>query len=178
MKLNDLADLEMGLNSTKFRNVSKDEIYKATDINHDLEIGYVGIPNEENENKVIAGDLVIHLMTKQATVVSLDNSGKYFPQQLVKLKIDRTRVNPWYLCYVINESTSIKHQLYQYGAFTKSLPTKIIKGIEIDLPSIEEQESIGEIYRRTICESAMQIKYAQQMKDASLEILRKQDVNN
>lgn len=180
MKLTDIAELYAGLNSQEVKKWSQNEvIYSSDDLVHDLYFGYQGDSETTERNKVGAGNLVMHLMTNKAAIVSPVNEGKIISQRVMKVDAQRFDVDNWYLCYLLNESRSIKHQLFKMmeGTNLRRLSISILGELQIQLPPIAEQVKIGNVYRLMLIQERLNEYKKQQTKKAILNILDKQDIN-
>lgn len=180
-QLKDIAQITMGLNSQKLKLVSAGhDTYTAEDLSHDLTAGYQGEYKPSESGLVNAGDVVFNSLSQTAAVVSEENAGKAILQSVLKFQIDRSKIDPWYLCYVLNESQSIKHQLHKRleGTVMKLLTSTTAKKLNIELPDFAVQQRIGRIYSQMLVNNQMQREYIAKSNAAILEILRIEDKNN
>ena len=121
----------------------------------------------------------MHLMTNKAAIVSPVNEGKIISQRVMKVDVKRSNIDNWYLCYLLNESRSIKHQLFKMmeGTNLRRLSISILGELQIQLPPIAEQAKIGNIYRLMLIQERLNEHKRRQTKKAILNILDKQDIN-
>ncbi len=80
--------------------------------------------------------------------MSDSNQGKTINQNFTKLIIEHNHLDSSYLCYALNESYSMKKQMAisMQGSTVPKLTPAILKGVEIKLPSIENQRTIRKAY--------------------------------
>lgn len=181
MKLKEISDITVGLNSQRLKAAAKDNtVYTANDLTNDLSAGYRGKYVFSDKERVDAGDVVFHLMSATSAVVSEANAGKLMSQNILKFQFDRSKVDAWYFCYVLNEAQSIKHQLHNMkeGTVTKLITPATIKNLHIDLPDIELQKQIGSIYSTMLVTNRIREEYIRKESAAILEVLKKEDNNN
>ncbi|MBA1433865.1 hypothetical protein [Bombilactobacillus bombi] len=178
MKLKQIAHITSGLNSIELKNKKEFNnltTYTNDDIEFDLYQGYQG-PQKPASNKAItsAGSLIINTMTNQATIISPQSDGKIMPQHIMRLGLDPQEVDPWYLCYVLNESESVKRQLYSTmeGTVLRRVTASSIKNLDLDLPAINVQKKIGNLYRILLVQNRLQREYNQKYNQAILTLLK------
>lgn len=181
MRLKEIADITVGLNSQKLKEAARNNnVYTADDLTNDLSEGYRGKYNPSKKGIVNAGDVIFHLMSVSSAIVSESNAGKLMSQNILKFQFDRNKVDAWYLCYVLNEAQAIKHQLHNMkeGTVAKLITPTTIRNLHIILPSLEVQKQIGNIYSRMLIVHRIKQEYMQKESTAILEVLRKEDKNN
>lgn len=181
MKLKQIAQFSSGLNSLELK---KSPHHAVTYTNDDMEIDlYQGYWSEElpiiQKAVANAGNLIINMMTNRAAVVSPLSVGKLLPQHIMQLSLDNQQVDAWYLCYVFNESHSVKRQLYSTmeGTVLRRVTATSIKNLNIKLPPLEEQRQIGKFYRTILIQERLQREYLQKLNQLYLTILNKNDLN-
>lgn len=155
MKLGDIVKLRVGLNSTRMKkDIDSSSIYNAVDTENDLMFAddFKLNPYDVNEPYVLKqGDLVISLIKEKAAIVSKVNSRKIFNSNFIKAEFDPKVVDPWYLCYLLNESETMKRAKNLRtgtGLGYLHISPELLNSMEINLPSIESQKTIGKAYRR------------------------------
>ena len=96
------------------------------------------------------GDILVGLSSGKAMVVEENDEGKLVLSNFFRIRInDLNEVDPYYLCWLLNENKDIKRavtSLTQGTARVSILPLAFIKELEVKLLSIEEQRKIGQIY--------------------------------
>lgn len=87
-----------------------------------------------------AGDVVFSFVSSKAGIVSELNEGKIINQNFAKLIIEHDHMDSSYLCYILNESYSIKKQMVisMQGSAVPKLTPSIFGKLEIELPSTEK----------------------------------------
>lgn len=150
MKLKNISKIKVGLNSREMLKHNRNK-YTAENLEEDLLAGYKKEDKQDSSDDAITqgGDLVFNLMTKKAAVVSLKNSQKILSQIYLKIVIDYKIIDPWFLCFILNESSDVKHQFHKImeGTVLKRITKNNLETINIDLPDINIQKKIGAIYR-------------------------------
>ena len=136
VKLKQVSKIKVGLNSREVtkRNNNK---YTAENLEEDLLTGYKIEGKKETTDDAItqAGDLIFSHMT--------------LSQIYLKLTIDYKMIDPWFLCFILNESQNIDHQFHKImeGTVSKRITKNNLEDIDIDFPDINIQKKIGAIYR-------------------------------
>lgn len=152
MKLSDCITCISGPNLKEQKRLIDEEhysLYTSENLAEDLSKGYKGRPEPKATKYLLsAGDLIINLMTNTSTIVALDNDGKLMSQRIMKL-VPNGQIDPWFLCFLLNESIDVKKQEYKKmeGTVIRRVTARLIKNLEIDLPSLEKQKQIGQSYR-------------------------------
>jgi len=160
IRLEDVIAFSAGQNSTRLRSMDIPEeiLLTAADMDSDLvsetQESTCMIYGAESDDTVYAGDVVVHLARGKASVVSEQSSGKVISASFVRCEFDKRKLDPWYLCYIINESGAVRISFsrnlqcsYISGA---RLSIATLKGIELELPPIRKQRELGRIYRKTL----------------------------
>lgn len=150
MKLRDIGQIIVGPNPSRLRKVEAPFLYTVQDMEDDL--GQVegqcivskapDIPGMFTSN----GDLVISLMKQQAAIVSQNRANKLLNANFVKYSYDRKIVDPWYICYYLNEAEEVRWQRCRTMDL-KSYTASFIGSIDIYLPTLAKQQEIGRIYK-------------------------------
>lgn len=128
--------------------------YGQQDIDDDL----VGIDSDGSDGKRVRtfdkvstlcqGDVVFSLISGKSTIVGVKHQGYLYTQNYVKLVPDE-KVDSKYLVYLLNEDNFIKKQFQMglQGSQVLKHTLKQVKELELpDLPTIEKQCIIGELY--------------------------------
>lgn len=182
MKLKKIVNMISGSNNQRLKEqIKASDIYSADDLDYDLAKGYNStFTPTDNKDQVAAGDIVLHLMSGQTAVVSTKNAGKYISQRTAKLEVDRKQIDPWYLCYVLNESTSVEHQTQRLmeGTVIKRVTRSNALSLDIKLPPIEKQRLLGNIYRKSLMLYHLQKEQAKKVHSATLAIIKQFNPNN
>jgi restriction endonuclease S subunit len=96
------------------------------------------------------GDILVGLSSGKAMVVEKNDEGKLVLSNFFRIRInDLNEVDPYYLCWLLNENKDIKRattSLTQGTARVSILPLAFVKELEVKLLPIEEQRKIGQIY--------------------------------
>lgn len=185
MKLNSLASFTIGPNSIEKKRLNKERrIYSFEDMRDDLGSGInsPSILDSHFDNKFLlnAGDIVINLMTNMASIVTLKSEGKMMNQSMMKIKVDPKEIDPWYLCFLLNESDDIKKQERERmeGTVVKRITAKLIKDLEIKLLEINVQRRIGSIYRKALLNKNLILKKARNSYNATIQVLQDIEEDN
>ncbi|QWG86426.1 restriction endonuclease subunit S [Bacillus mycoides] len=158
MKLEDIVTVRIGRNLS--RGNEKNDLtlvaYSYEDLMNDLDGSFLDSQassysrNSYHKDSYLssAGDVVFSFVSSKAAIVSDLNQGKIINQNFAKLIIEHDHLDSSYLCYVLNESYSMKKQMAisMQGSTVPKLTPAILKALEIKLPSIENQRTIGKAY--------------------------------
>lgn len=160
--------------------------YGQQDIEYDL----VGIDSNGSDSKQVRtldkvstlcqGDIVFSLISGKSTIVGVKHQGYLYTQNYVKLVTDE-KVDSKYLVYLLNEDKLIKKQFQMglQGSQVLKYTLKQVKELELsDLPTIEKQRIIGELYFNQLRLEALKIRAASLETTIVLEKLRGQSIND
>jgi len=187
MKLEDLVTVKIGRNLS--RGNEKNDLtlvsYSYEDLMNDLEgsfldskaSSYSRNTNYTESYLSSAGDVVFSFVSSKAGIVSDLNQGKIINQNFAKLIIEHDQLDSSYLCYALNESSSMKKQMAisMQGSTVPKLSPANLKELEIKLPTLEKQQKIGEAYfffRKRQALAKKQIELEEQL---YLEVLKQLD---
>ncbi|VEF46685.1 Type I restriction-modification system specificity subunit [Bacillus freudenreichii] len=187
MKLEDVVTVKIGRNLS--RGNEKNDLnlvaYSYEDLMNDLDgffldsqaSSFSGISNRKDGYLNKAGDVVFSFVSSKAGIVSVLNQGKIINQNFAKLIIESEHLDKHYLCYALNESYSMKKQMAisMQGSTVPKLTPAILKELDIKLPSIEKQRTIGKAYFFLRKRQALAKKQAELEEKLYLEVLKKLD---
>lgn len=125
-------------------------------------------------NTLCQGDVVFSLISGKSTLVGINHQGYLYTQNYVKLVTDE-KVDSKCLVYLLNEDQFIKKQLQigLQGSQVLKYTLKQVKELELpDLPSIEKQRLIGELYFNQLRLEALRNRAANSETAIVLERLR------
>lgn len=155
----------------------------------DMEDDLVGIDSQNNDNKQIRtfdkvntlchGDVVFSLISGKSTIVTEPHKGYLYTQNYVKLVTD-DKIDAKYLVYLLNEDKLIKKQFQigLQGSQVLKYTLKQVKELELpDLPDLEKQRIIGELYFNQLRLEALKNRAANSETTIVLEKLRGQVIN-
>jgi len=117
VKLSEILKFSAGPNFTRISNKYPSEIFYTTiDIDDDLyqinndvrNVDNVSYNKEEYFTK--EGDLVLSIIKEKACVVGSSNSNKCLSSAFIKCLFDKEKVDPWFICFFINESDTFKRE--------------------------------------------------------------------
>jgi len=158
-RLEDVVELVSGSPQFRIKEVFDDKAplyiyYGQSDLEEDL----VGMDSNRSDSKQVRtfdkvntlcqGDVVFSLISGKSTLVDENHQGYLYTQNYVKLVTDE-KVDAKYLVYLLNEDQSIKKQVQMglQGSQVLKYTLKQVKELELpDLPAIETQRLIGELY--------------------------------
>ncbi|MCU5379722.1 restriction endonuclease subunit S [Bacillus cereus] len=158
MKLGDIVTVRIGRNLSRGNEKNNLTLvaYSFEDLMTDLDgafldsqaSSYSGNSNYKDSYLSNARDVVFSFVSSKAGIVSELNQGKIINQNFAKLIIEYDHLDSSYLCYILNESYSMKKQMAisMQGSTVPKLTPAILKELEIELPSIEKQRTIGKAY--------------------------------
>ncbi|SFX73979.1 Type I restriction modification DNA specificity domain-containing protein [Thermoactinomyces sp. DSM 45891] len=156
MKLDDVVTVKIGRNLS--RGNEKDDLslmaYSFEDLRNDLDGFFLeshASSNSHQDDSYLScvGDVVFSFVSSKAGIVSEVNQGKIINQNFAKLLITHDdQLDRNYLCYALNESGYMRKQMavFMQGSTVPKLTPAILKELEIRLPSIKEQQIIGNTY--------------------------------
>lgn len=88
---------------------------------------------------------------KCAVVEELPWHEMYFQENLYLLRVDKRKVNPFYLCaYFISPRGQKMLAKAMVNGSTSSIPIKILRDLNIPLPNLENQAEIGDYFKHQI----------------------------
>lgn len=156
----------------------------------DIEDDLVGIDSNGSDSKQVRtldkvstlcqGDIVFSLISGKSTIVGVKHQGYLYTQNYVKLVTDE-KIDSKYLVYLLNEDKFINKQFQMglQGSQVLKYTLKQVKELELpDLPTIEKQCIIGELYFNQLRLEALKIRVANLETTIILEKLRGQSIND
>lgn len=97
------------------------------------------------------GDILLSKTIKPvkcAVVENINNNKTYFQENLYLLRVDKNKIDPYYLCAFLNSKYG--QQCLQmssvYGEIS-TIPIKELKNMKIYLPEMQKQKEIGELFK-------------------------------
>lgn len=171
MKLTEIVSLRSGSPQFRIKESSNDSAptyfyYGQQEMDDDL----IGLAQEEASSKnkkairtndevstLKTGDLIFSLITGKASVVGSSHDGYLFTQNFVKIT-PSSSVDVRYFVYLLNENDDIRRQLLkgQQGSKVLKYTIKQLSDLFIpDLPPLEMQQIIGELYFNQLKLSAL-----------------------
>jgi restriction endonuclease S subunit len=187
MKLEDVVTVKIGRNLSRGNEKSDLTLvaYSYEDLIQDLDGLFLDSKttdcsvnsNYENGYFSHAGGVVFSFVSSKAGVVSDVNQGKIINQNFAKLIIEQDRLDSCYLCFALNESYLMKKQMAisMQGSTVPKLTPSILKEMEITLPTLEKQRTIGKAYFYLRKQQALAKQQAELEEQLYLEMLRKLD---
>ncbi len=96
------------------------------------------------------GDVLIGISSGNAMVIEKNRAGKLVLSNFAVIRIEnKKKLDPYYLCWLINENSDVKKQLlplYQKTSRVVVIPISTFKDIEIECCDIDKQIKIGKAY--------------------------------
>lgn len=119
---------------------------------HEKSEDKIVIIDRENRPKEIADEkmVVIGLTAQKAYRIEEQHIGKIIPSNFVYLRFDEDKVDLDYFTWYFNEHPNVQRQvqkLLQGTGAVMFLSVQMIRELEIDLPDINLQKELGEMYR-------------------------------
>ena len=143
-KLSDIVTFTAGKNITRLNNVPEDNIYTQSDFENDL----------QGLNQGCTQGCIINLMKSKAAPLSQITGSKCLITNFVLCNFDTDQLDPWYFCYLFNESKEIEKQLNRFQQGTvisvRKLTIKNIGELEIKIINFEKQKVIGKLYKEYV----------------------------
>lgn len=155
--MNEIVTIKLGLNFSRLSQEEKEAIsaYTNTDLLNDLNgIGQFDILEEDlNKNnssthKVFSGDVVYSFINSICGIVGNANNGKIINQNFAKIELKNDFIDKKYLCYLLNKDKEInlEKKVAMQGSVLKKLSPASIRNFNVELPDINRQVEIGNLY--------------------------------
>lgn len=166
-RLGDIISFSLGNNSTRIKGTDQ-VIYSQDDLEMDL----------HGKNKVNPGcSCIINLMRPKAAPLSEANKEKNITANFLLCKFDDILLNPWYFCYLFNESPDLQKQITRFSQGTalsvKRLNVQMIGNMKVRLPDREKQSMLGNLYRQSVLQYDLMLEQAENMKALTMALIRR-----
>ena len=160
MDLQDLANIIQGNIPTRIEvssgqpveTITMQELNYIANVSDDLPIEkYITVQSDKLENYSLTKekDVVVGLSSGKAIVIESKRANKLILSNLAIIRVkDPGKIDPYYLCWFINNSKSSLKQLkkiQQGNAAVSIIPLSLLKCFDIELLPIETQRIIGKI---------------------------------
>lgn len=162
LKLCEAADVSQGSILTRIKAVDKEGIkaeaitmqelsYYCNQSDEKPSANMVFIRGDRYDNCLFSnvGDVLVGLSSGNAMVIEKERENKLILSNFAVIKANPTVIDPYYLCWMLNEDNSIKKQLamlYQRTSRVVVIPISTFKDIELDCCDINKQILIGKSY--------------------------------
>ncbi len=172
VQLGELAEIVSGSNIVRLSESQQDRKYTTADFEHDFYT--MKLANPQNAIIYQQSSSMPHM---SAAILSDANKEKVISQIFAIIRIDVSRLNPWYLCYLLNQSQMIAHQCSNclQGSVIARLSAKLMKNVEIPLPDMTVQQNIGKLYATALYQNYLEVMQAKRRLDGVLSVLRDMD---
>lgn len=165
-RLDDIISFTLGNNSTRIKDTNK-IIYSQDDFDMDL----------HGKNTVNPGcGCIVNLMRSKAAPLSEENKGKSITANFLLCEFDDILLDPWYFCYLFNESPDFQKQIAKYSQGTilsvKRLNVQMIANMSIKLPDISKQTKLGNLYRQSVLQYDLMLEQAENVKTMTMALMR------
>lgn len=165
--LGDVITFTLGKNSTRIKE-PEHQIYSLEDFEGDLQA------TEERSSNY---GCTINVIKSKASPLSEKTVNKVLNSSYVRCDFDPDVLDPWYLCYQINEGAEIEQQINMcnQGTWTsvKKINVGMISQMTIKLPDIKKQKVIGELYRQSIIQNNLLMRQAENLKKLNMTLIKK-----
>ena len=169
--LNEIIQFTLGKNPTRIREQA-DEIYSQEDFEKDLHC--------INTTKEGMG-CIINLIKSKCSPISEQTEVKCITSNFLRCDFDTGKIYPWFFCYQFNEGQDFEQQIEMYHQGTtlsvKKLNIKTIGELKINLPDIEKQRIMGNLYRQSMIQSDLMIRQAENIRKFTIALLHKMEEN-
>lgn len=160
MNLQDLASIIQGNIPTRIEvssgqpveTITMQELNYIANVSDDLPVEkYITVQSDKLENYSLTKekDVIVGLSSGKAIVIESKRANKLILSNLAIIRVkDTEKVDPYYLCWFINNSKSSLKQLkkiQQGNAAVSIIPLSLLKCFDIELLPIETQHIIGKI---------------------------------
>lgn len=163
MKLENVAKIYHGSFLSRIRsktgvNTINYELFTMQDLSFETgysstqsrELSYVDVDQKQLSNLQISSvdDVIIGLSLDKAYCVTEKHANKVIPSNFVIVKFDLDKVDPNYFAWYFNEHSDIKKQMSKIsqGSVLSVISIQMLRDIEIFLPDLDVQVSIGKVY--------------------------------
>ena len=157
MKLKKIVQINVGQNISRLKEDQSNylAIYTNEDLIGDLQESLKNLrikaekrSPQKDKYQLGQGDILYSFVSSKAGIVSNKNAGKLFNQNFAKLTLLSDEIDSEYICYILNESVSIKRQMsiLMQGSVIPKLTPAILREIDIKLPNKDIQSIIGTSY--------------------------------
>lgn len=162
-KINQLADISQGSILTRIKSQDNTGVYSEALTMQELSYycnqsdaiattNEVVVDKDRYKNCLFSqvGDVLVGLSSGNAMVIGDERADKLVLSNFAVIRIkDNKKLDPYYLCWMINENNEVKKQLvplYQKTSRVVVIPISTFKDVEIECCSIEKQVKIGKTY--------------------------------
>ncbi len=141
--------------SIRFSTISMKQVTAFSDIQENLYEDLVtDVPSNQLDTCLFTreNDVVLGLTSHKSMVITSHDINKLIPSNFVLLRPNLLLLDPFYLCWQLNEGNlaqSIRTQI-QGTTAVMSIPIKVLSEYDVPLPLIEMQQLIGKVYRKHI----------------------------
>lgn len=132
--------------------ITMQELNYIANVSDDLPVEkYISVQSDKLDgySLTMEKDVVVGLSSGKAIVIEKERSNKLVLSNLAIIRIkDTEKLDPYYLCWFINNSKSSLKQLrklQQGNAAVAIIPLSMLKGFKIEIIPIETQRLIGKI---------------------------------
>lgn len=141
--LGEVADIVSGYNIMRLSEKDQERKYSNADFEHDFYRMKLASPSNDI---IYRQSMATHNMS--ATIIADKHKDKFISQVFSIMKIDREKLNPWYLCYLLNESDIVAKQcnVLLQGSVITRLSAHQLKQMQIPVIPMAEQEKLGRLY--------------------------------
>ena len=150
MKLGDILQVVAGPNASRIKSMyTEEQMYTVSNLEDDLaqiEYDVPAVDSVQAELLTSENDLVVSMIRQEAAIVTRVNVGKVLNSNFVKCEFKRKQVDPWFICYWLNESDDVKKQNHNRDML-KSYTAATLMDLSIALPEIARQREIGKGYK-------------------------------
>lgn len=157
MELQSLANIIQGNIPTRIEvttgqsieTITMQELNYIANVSDDLPIAkYITVQGDKIETYSLTKeyDVVVGLSSGKAIVIENNRAGKLILSNLAIIRIkDMSKVNPYYLCWFINNNRAAIKKMQQGTSAVSIIPLSMLKSFEVTLLPIETQRTIGKI---------------------------------
>ncbi|MGM0168770.1 hypothetical protein IGI39_004525 [Enterococcus sp. AZ135] len=155
MRLNELLEIESGTLATRIDEQEDGKKYFLYENEQfysqyasDMMKNRKSIATFTNVKQIFSGDIVINLFKGECTIVREEFHGNVIYANFAKVTFLDKKIDRNYFVYWFNESEASKKQLLQdiQGTVMKKITIGKLKNMEIELPAIDVQKTIGDLY--------------------------------
>lgn len=122
----------------------------ATSGNEEVEKNKVFVDANRLERIALSkeGMVLLGLTNGKAMVVEKEDCNQYLTTNIAYIECLES-VDPYYLCWYLNETSKVQNQLhmFQNSSNLRMISTSMLRELEIELPTLRLQKTIGKAYQ-------------------------------
>ena len=115
-----------------------------------IEESYAEVSKNKFDTNLLSKEnlIIIGLTSYKAMVIRKKHINRVIPSNFATIELDLNKVYPSYFTWYFNEHPEVKKQLQiaMQGSIIKALSVQMLRDLEIKLPALKLQQTIGKTY--------------------------------